>query len=292
MPAQRRVVARDLLQLFKVRQTLLLLLTGVFAYVAGSRGEIDIDTLLLTSLSIFLMVSGTTGFNMILDADIDAAMFRTRNRPLPAGRMTKREAGAASASALAAGLLLAATVNPLVLAAGVMGFLIDILAYTVLLKRRSPWSVVVGGFAGGMPALGGWAAATGAFSFGGLLLMFLVALWSCAHIWSLATYYSEDYKRAGVPMLPVVYGDKAGVVGSLAAVFAIALVTLLLAQSGLLGALGLAASLAPLSLSAGLLARGLKTGEFKINAYKAFKIVNMYMAVVFLCMAVNSIIKI
>ncbi|MEM0335476.1 MAG: heme o synthase [Thermofilum sp.] len=282
-------LVRDLSQLFKIKQTLLLLLTGVFAYVAGSHGRIDFTTLLLTSLSIFLSVSGTTGFNMVLDADIDAAMFRTRGRPLPAGRMTKREATAASASALAAGLLLAYAVNPFVLVAGLMGFLIDILAYTVLLKRRSPWSVVVGGFAGGMPALGGWAAATGGFGTGGLLLMLLVALWSCAHIWSLATYYSEDYRRAGVPMLPVVYGDKAGVVGSLAAVLAIAIVTLLLVPAGLLGPGGAVVSLAILSLSAGLLAKALKTGEFKVHAYKAFKVVNMYMAVVFLCVAVNSV---
>ncbi|MEM3981897.1 MAG: heme o synthase [Thermofilum sp.] len=282
-------LVRDLSQLFKIKQTLLLLLTGVFAYVAGSHGRIDFTTLLLTSLSIFLSVSGTTGFNMVLDADIDAAMFRTRGRPLPAGRMTKREATAASASALAAGLLLAYAVNPFVLVAGLMGFLIDILAYTVLLKRSSPWSVVVGGFAGGMPALGGWAAATGGFGTGGLLLMLLVALWSCAHIWSLATYYSEDYRRAGVPMLPVVYGDKAGVVGSLAAVLAIAIVTLLLVPAGLLGPWGAVVSLAILSLSAGLLAKALKTGEFKVHAYKAFKVVNMYMAVVFLCVAVNSV---
>ncbi|MEM0376160.1 MAG: heme o synthase [Thermofilum sp.] len=282
-------LVRDLSQLFKIKQTLLLLLTGVFAYVAGSHGRIDFTTLLLTSLSIFLSVSGTTGFNMVLDADIDAAMFRTRGRPLPAGRMTKREATAASASALAAGLLLAYAVNPFVLVAGLMGFLIDILAYTVLLKRSSPWSVVVGGFAGGMPALGGWAAATGGFGTGGLLLMLLVALWSCAHIWSLATYYSEDYRRAGVPMLPVVYGDKAGVVGSLAAVLAIAIVTLLLVPAGLLGPGGTVVSLAILSLSAGLLAKALKTGEFKVHAYKAFKVVNMYMAVVFLCVAVNSV---
>ncbi|MEM0094144.1 MAG: heme o synthase [Thermofilum sp.] len=282
-------LVRDLSQLFKIKQTLLLLLTGVFAYVAGSHGRIDFTTLLLTSLSIFLSVSGTTGFNMVLDADIDAAMFRTRGRPLPAGRMTKREATAASASALAAGLLLAYAVNPFVLVAGLMGFLIDILAYTVLLKRSSPWSVVVGGFAGGMPALGGWAAATGGFGTGGLLLMLLVALWSCAHIWSLATYYSEDYRRAGVPMLPVVYGDKAGVVGSLAAVLAIAIVTLLLVPAGLLGPGGAVVSLAILSLSAGLLAKALKTGEFKVHAYKAFKVVNMYMAVVFLCVAVNSV---
>ena len=125
-------LVRDLSQLFKIKQTLLLLLTGVFAYVAGSHGRIDFTTLLLTSLSIFLSVSGTTGFNMVLDADIDAAMFRTRGRPLPAGRMTKREATAASASALAAGLLLAYAVNPFVLVAGLMGFLIDILALSLI----------------------------------------------------------------------------------------------------------------------------------------------------------------
>ncbi|MFZ8854582.1 MAG: protoheme IX farnesyltransferase, partial [Thermofilaceae archaeon] len=201
---------KTLLELFKVKQTLLLLLTGVLSYVAASSSRVDWPTLAVATLSFFLTISGTTGFNMVLDADIDAAMFRTRNRPIPSGRMDRRTATVASASALLLGLLLASAINPYFLAAALAGFLIDIVVYTVLLKRKSPWSVVLGGFAGGMPALGGWAAATGSFGPGGLLLMLLAALWSSLHIWTLATYYADDYRRAGAPMLPAVYGEKTG----------------------------------------------------------------------------------
>lgn len=280
---------RDLFELFKVKQTLMLVFTGVFAYIAGSRGNINPFVMLLISLSIFLAASGSTGLNMVLDADIDALMRRTRNRPLPAGRMAKREAVLVSTPALVAGLLLAAAINLYAFAAGLIGFLFDILVYTVLLKRRSPWSVAVGCIAGGMPALGGWAAATGGFGAGGLLLMLLVALWSWAHIWTIATYYSEDYRQAGVPMLPVVYGDRVGVASSLVVILMVMLVTLLFVPVGLLGVWGALFSLAPLSLSAGLLARGLVLSEYKKHAYRAFKLLSMYMMIVFMCIAATTI---
>ncbi len=276
---------KTLLELFKVKQTLLLLLTGVLSYVAASGSRVDWPTLAVATLSFFLTISGTTGFNMVLDADIDAAMFRTRNRPIPSGRMDRRTATAASASALLLGLLLASAINPYFLAAALAGFLIDIVVYTVLLKRRSPWSVVFGGFAGGMPALGGWAAATGSFGPGGLLLMLLVALWSSLHIWTLATYYADDYRRAGVPMLPAVYGEKAGVQASLLVAALVAGLTALLWAQGLLSVIGLAVSLAPLAAASALLARGLAVGEYRWHSFGAFKLASMYMAVVLISAA-------
>ncbi len=276
---------KALLELFKVKQTLLLLLTGVLSYVAASGSGVNLSTLAVATLSFFLTISGTTGFNMVLDADIDAAMFRTRNRPIPSGRMDKKAATVASAAALLLGLLLASTINVYFLAAGLAGFLIDILVYTVLLKRRSPWSVVFGGFAGGMPALGGWAAATGSFGTGGLLLMLLVALWSSLHIWTLATYYADDYRRAGVPMLPAVYGERAGVQASLVVAALVVGLTALLALHGLLSAVGLVVSLIPLAAAAALLAKGLASGEYRWHASRAFKLVNMFMALVFISVA-------
>jgi protoheme IX farnesyltransferase len=276
---------KTLLELFKVKQTLLLLLTGVLSYVAASGSRVDWPTLAVATLSFFLTISGTTGFNMVLDADIDAAMFRTRNRPIPSGRMDRRTATVASASALLLGLLLASAINPYFLAAALAGFLINIVVYTVLLKRRSPWSVVFGGFAGGMPALGGWAAATGSFGPGGLLLMLLVALWSSLHIWTLATYYADDYRRAGVPMLPAVYGERVGVQASLLVAALVAGLTALLWAQGLLSVIGLAVSLAPLAAASALLARGLAVGEYRWHSFRAFKLVNMYMAVVFISAA-------
>lgn len=284
MRAELREVLFDF---FKLKQSALLLWTAIFAFLAGSHLDPDLPRLALTSASVLLTASGTTGFNMILDADIDAAMFRTRHRPLPAGKMCVKEAYALSIAALAAGLALALAVNTWVFLAGLLGFLIDIALYTLLLKRKSPWSTVAGGFAGGMPALGGWAGATGSFGFGGLLLMLLVAVWSNVHIWTLATYYVDDYRRAGVPMLPAAKGERAGVVGSLAASLVTAALTLLLFDTGLLSTLGLAFSLAPLLVAIALLVKALKTGAYRELSYKAFKAVNAYMGLVFLALVIR-----
>lgn len=278
--------AKDLLELFKVKQTALLLVTGVCAYLEGA-GKPDPATLVLASLSMFLSIAGTTGFNMVLDADIDSAMFRTRNRPLPARRMSAKDAVLASSAALAAGLAAGVAVNPYVFVAGLLGFLIDIAVYTVLLKRKSPWSVVFGGFAGGMPALGGWAAATGGFGYQGVLLMLLVAVWSSLHIWTLSTYYSEDYRRAGVPMLPAVYGERAGVVASLAAAVAVFLVAFLAFRAGLISAVGFAVAAVPLILAVAVLLKGLVSGEYREKAYRAFKLVNIFMGLFFVLLVLT-----
>ncbi len=269
---------------FKIKQSLLLLWTGIFAFLAGAGRSIDVATFAITALSIFLTVIGTTGFNMVLDADIDSKMFRTRNRPIPSGRLDKRRGCLLSLVALVPGILLALKVNIWVFAAGILGFLIDILLYTYLLKRRSPWSTIFGGFAGGMPALGGWAGATGSPGIPGILLMLLVAIWSNVHIWTLATYYVEDYRRAGVPMLPAVKGERAGVLGSLAALLLVAVVTACIWAIGLLSPVGLMLSLVPLTLSAYYLVKGLQSREFGKWSYKAFKATNVFVGLVFLSM--------
>ncbi len=281
--------AGDLAELFKLKQTALLVFTGAATYLAFAPRP-DAYTLSLLLASMLLSVAGTTGFNMVLDADIDAAMFRTRSRPLPSRRMTRGEALAVSAAALVAGTALGLLVNIYVALAGILGFILDIAAYTLLLKRRTPLSTVVGGFAGGMPALGGWAAATGSIGLGGVTLMLVVAAWSSLHIWTLAAYYADDYRRAGVPMLPVVAGEKATVAAVLAVIAVVASLSVAAYLQGLVGPVGLAASLAALAVAAIHVASSL-SGEYRRRMFAAFKAANAYMGLFFLSLLVHRLVK-
>jgi protoheme IX farnesyltransferase len=155
--------------------------------------------------------AGASGaINMWYDRDIDSMMARTQHRPLPAGRM-------APAEALAFGIVLAAgsvivmglAVNPLagLLLAGTIGFYVFV--YTIWLKRRTPHNIVIGGAAGAFPPMIGWAAVTGDIGLPSLLLVALIFFWTPPHFWALALFRSDDYARAGVPMLPVVAGARA-----------------------------------------------------------------------------------
>ena len=202
-------------ELFKLKQTVLLILTGIFAYLIAAGRDSSLIVLAKLTISMFLTISGTTGFNMVLDRDIDALMFRTRSRPLPDGRLSVSESLFYSTIALMLGLLIACWINTYVLIAGLTGFLIDILLYTYLLKRKTWISVLIGGIAGGAPAFGGYMAYPGASIIDALFFMLIVSLWATIHIWFISTYYKEDYVKARIPMLPVVKGEKSTAIFSL-----------------------------------------------------------------------------
>lgn len=271
-----------LFDFFKLKQSLLLVWTGFFSYLAATHLNPNLYYFALTLLAMFLTIAGTTGFNMVLDADLDYLMFRTHKRPIPSGKLSKLEGTILSLGVVAIGLTVSLLVNFWVFLAGLLGFITDIMLYTYLLKRKSPWSTIVGGFAGGMPALGGWAGAMGNIDLPGVLLLLLVAIWSNVHIWTLATFYVEDYRRANVPMLPVARGERAGVIGSLVASLIIVFIVMGLFVIGLLGTIGLLISLTPLLIAVLYLLKGLQTKDYKDWSYKAFKMVNMFMAIVFL----------
>ena len=272
---------KDISDLFKFKQTALLVFTGIMAYAEAS-DPFDPATALLVFLSMFLCVAGTTGLNMVLDADIDAKMFRTKDRPIPTNKISGKLAAVLSIVTLGLGLVIAYLINVYVMAAGLLGFLIDIFLYTVLLKRRNPLSVVFGGFAGGMPALGGWAAATGGFGLGGIILMLIVAVWSSLHIWTLAIKYVDDYRRANVPMLPVIVGERRASVASMLVAVIVGCIALYSSVIGLVSPAGLLISLIPLSVAIAYLIKGLREKDYRENAFKAFKFVNMFMGLYFL----------
>jgi protoheme IX farnesyltransferase len=199
-------LARDYLELTKPKvQSLLLLTTITTMYVAGDPSPLLVA---LTCLGGYLSAGGAGAVNHWFDRDIDARMARTATRPIPAGRI-------APTAALTFGLSLAAlsflelslTVNVLAASLALAGFLGYVLVYTVWLKRRTPQNIVIGGAAGAVPPLVGWAAVTGSISATAVLLFFIVFFWTPPHFWALSLLMKEEYEKVGVPMLPVVHGE-------------------------------------------------------------------------------------
>src|SRR5207342_1895913 len=165
--------------------------------------------LAFTSILCIAVGAGASGaLNMAYEGDIDALMSRTANRPIPRGRITREEA-------TAFGLILAffsvMTLGILVnwLAGGLLAFTIFfyVVIYTMLLKRWTAQNIVIGGAAGALPPVVAWAAATGSLSMEPVLLFLIIFFWTPPHFWALALFRSDDYARAGIPMLPVVAGD-------------------------------------------------------------------------------------
>ena len=152
---------------------------------------------------------GANSVNNYLDRDIDPLMERTKGRPLATGVLEPRVALVFGFSLLAlSGLLYAAWFGPLPAVLAIAGGLYYIFVYTVLLKRRTPWSTVVGGIAGSFPPLVGWAAATNSVGLTGLLLALVIFFWNPPHFWALAMHLCRDYERAGLPMMPIVAGAR------------------------------------------------------------------------------------
>ena len=210
--AQRRVkVARvgDFWALVKSRQTVLLVTTGFCAYALTRGLPFDPLEAIWMAGGLLLSISGCTVLNMLMDRDVDGQMERTAGRPLPAGRVRPLEAGLFGGLLSAVGLGLSFGLD---LRFGVMialGFVFDLLVYTAWLKRRTPLSIVFGGVAGGMPVLAGRVSALGRVDLVGLLLCSSILLWIPSHILTLALRYADDYRRAGVPVWPNVYGPRA-----------------------------------------------------------------------------------
>lgn len=199
---------QDYLSLTKPRLTSLNLLAGVTGFLLASGPRVDPRAFALFLAAGYLSVGGSLALNAYLDRDIDPLMSRTALRPLPTGRVRPRRALAFALCALAAGLGAAGLLNPAALLFTASGALFYIGVYTLWLKRRTPWNIVIGGAAGSFAPLAGWAAVTGGAGLPALFLALLIFLWTPGHFWGLAIRYQEDYARAGVPMLPVVAGEE------------------------------------------------------------------------------------
>jgi protoheme IX farnesyltransferase len=204
-PRTRRLLS-DYVELTKPKvQSLLLLTTITTMYVAGDPSP---WLVFLTCLGGYLSAGGAGAVNHWFDRDIDAQMARTATRPIPAGRISPRAALAFGCTLAALSLLeLSLTVNPLAAALSFSGFLGYVLVYTVWLKRRTPQNIVIGGAAGAVPPLVGWAAVTGSVSGTAVILFFIVFFWTPPHFWALSLLMKGEYEKVGVPMMPVVHGE-------------------------------------------------------------------------------------
>jgi heme o synthase len=203
-----RVVFRGLVALTKPRIIELLLVTTVPAMLLAQRGLPSIKLILVTLVGGTLAAGSANTINCYIDRDIDAVMNRTKRRPLVVnGHGTIKPAEAlAWGIALGAGatLLLGLMANWLAAALADTAILFYIFVYTLLLKRRSPSNIVIGGAAGCFPVLVGWAAVTGTVSAPAMILFAVIFLWTPPHFWALAMKFRKDYAAANVPMLPVV----------------------------------------------------------------------------------------
>jgi protoheme IX farnesyltransferase len=164
---------------------------------------------LIVMIGGYLMAGGANAVNMYLDRDIDDRMARTRLRPIPSGRMTPVAVLAFGlALAVAATWMLAQLVNVLTAALALGGFYFYVFVYTRWLKRTTPQNIVIGGAAGAFPPLVGWAAVTGSLDLTAVYLFLIIFYWTPPHFWALALLKQVDYGRAGVPMAPVIWGER------------------------------------------------------------------------------------
>ena len=199
---------RDYVELLKPRVMSLVIFTGLVGMAVAPGGVHPV----LGAIALLAMAvgAGAAGcLNMWFDADIDAIMIRTRKRPIPRGSVTREDAlffGAILSGASVLTMWMAVGTVPALLLAFTIGFYLFV--YTMGLKRRTSQNIVIGGAAGALPPVIGWAAVTGSVTLEPLILFLIVFMWTPPHFWALALYRNGDYEKAGVPMMPVVAGKQ------------------------------------------------------------------------------------
>jgi protoheme IX farnesyltransferase len=193
--------------LTKPRVVSLIVFTAVIGMFLAVPGMVPAKILIAGTLGIALVAGAAAAVNCLVEQKIDALMRRTRWRPLPRGELTAAQALVFAGALGGLGLwILFHFVNALAMGLTVATFTGYAVVYTVLLKQATPQNIVIGGAAGAMPPVLGWAAATGEVSIEAMLLFLIIFAWTPPHFWALALYRTEDYAKAGVPMLPVTHG--------------------------------------------------------------------------------------
>ncbi len=281
-------VVRAYVALTKPRIIELLLVTTVPTMVIAQRGIPPVSLVLATLLGGSLAAGSANAINNYFDRDIDQLMQRTSRRPLPRASVTP-------AAALRFGVVLgvtsfawlAATVNLLSAVLAMAAILFYVFVYTLGLKRRSPQNIVIGGAAGCVPVLVGWAAVTGEVGLPALLLFAIVFAWTPPHFWALALKYRDDYERAGVPMMPVVRGVAETARQILLYSVLLVCVTLMFGAVGQMGMLYLVSALLLGGLFISKAWQLLRNADER-NAMRLFRYSITYLGLLFLAMAVDA----
>jgi protoheme IX farnesyltransferase len=282
---------RDYVTLTKPRIMTLLLLTGLCGMFVGARGVPSAGLIVVTMVGLALACGGASALNHVLDRDIDRLMGeRTRTRPVAADRIPpSRALEFGLALSAFSFVLLASTVNVLTAALALVGNLFYVLVYTRWLKRATPQNIVIGGAAGAVPPLVGWAAVTGNLTLPALWLFLIVFLWTPPHFWALALLIRRDYEAARIPMLPVVRGERE--TARQIVLYAVALVAVTLVPF-FWGPLGLAYLAAAAALGGAFLWLALKLWRERTprRAAALFHYSLLYLALLFVAMAIDPLI--
>lgn len=279
---------RDYLQLTKPRIVLLLVFTTVASMVVAAQGSpLVVTTLTGTILGGALAAAGASVLNQYIERDIDRQMARTKHRPLPSGRIVPVNALLFGFGLLVwAMLVLGLFVNWLAAGLAALGAVYYVVIYTLWLKRNTSLNIVIGGGAGAMPVLVGWAAATNSLSPEAFLLFAIIFFWTPPHTWALALYVNADYEHVGIPMMPVAHGPITTRWQILWYTLHLVALTLLPVFIGLLG---LVYTSAALLLGIGLIYLSLKllrqaAGQAALRLYKYS---SLYLALLFLAMMID-----
>jgi len=265
--------------------SLLLVTTIAPMFVAGSPTWLSVLVVLVGG---YLMAGGANAVNMYLDRDIDTQMSRTRLRPIPSGRMAARSVLAFGvALATAATFLLARFTNVLTALLALAGFYFYVFVYTRWLKRTTPQNIVIGGAAGAFPPLVGWAAMTGSLDLTAVYLFLIIFYWTPPHFWALALLKQRDYGRAGIPMAPLVWGERETMRQMLWYNVILIAFTLLPFTFGAFGIIYFISALILGGILLGGVIRILLATEWTAPAWRVYKFSLLYLALLFLAMVVD-----
>jgi protoheme IX farnesyltransferase len=298
LPARTITAARDLrstlrsyIQLTKPRIIGLLVVTTIPAMVLAEGGVPSLWLIAATVLGGSVVAGGANAMNMYFDRDIDEIMLRTQERPVPAGQVEPERAAIFGFALGALGFgFMWLTVNPLAALMTIGAFAFYVIVYTLVLKRSTSMNIVIGGAAGALPPAIGWAAVTNSVSIEAILMFAVVTMWTPPHFWAISINYNSDYKRAGVPMLPVVAGVEATKRQMFWYTLGLVAITIALGVFSDLGALYMA--------SAGLLGAGFLYFTFSLwrsqsvrPARAVFVYSILYLALLFAAIAADTLVR-
>ena len=280
--------ARDLVALTKPRIISLLLVTTIAPmYVAGHPSW---SLVLAVFVGGYLMAGGANAVNMYMDRDIDDRMSRTRLRPIPSGRMQPREVLAFGVLlSTGATYLFAAAANVLTAALALAGFYFYVFVYTRWLKRSTPQNIVIGGAAGAFPPLVGWAAVTNHIDLLAVYLFLVIFYWTPPHFWALALLKQKDYGRAGVPMAPLVWGERETKRQMLWYTLILIPLTVLPVAFRALGPIYLVSALVLGGLFVRDVVAVIRATEWNKPAWRLYKFSLLYLALLFAAMVVDRL---
>ena len=291
-PAQSGLVPRLLatagvyFRLTKPKINLLLLISAAAGLLAAGGGSIDWLLGATVLAGGYLCSGGAGAMNCYLDRELDLAMARTRHRPLPSGQVTPRNALIFSIAISLLSIPLFLSISPLVAALGIVAWLYYVVFYGLYLKQRTHHNIVIGGTAGAFPPLIGWVAVSGNIDLSAILLFLIVFFWTPPHAYALMLIVKEEYKGAGIPMLPVVLGDRETARQIL--LYSI-LLLVLTAAPGVLGVFGPVYLATAIALGALLVILSVGVYRYldRVWAMRVFRYSSLYLALLFLGLVID-----